>query len=190
MKKILLLLSILFVSVMTTACINNMAIQELNHKAVSYMDKGDTETAICRLKSNLDLDNEVYQTHYNLAVAYNTIGKYKDSIEESNKVITLKPDFADAYFTLAAAKEALAYSVIEPKEDVTTELIEVNTDADFIKTATEAIEAYNEYLSKKVNAEETEQINGKIDELNIKIKEYTSQNQNAVSGESPDEWNE
>ena len=98
MKKVLLLFTILFVSVMTTACINNLAIQELNNKAAAYMDKGDTETAICRLKSSLDLDDEIFQTHYNLAVAYNTIGKYKESSEESKKVLELKPDFVDAIY--------------------------------------------------------------------------------------------
>ena len=61
MKKVLLLFAILFVSVMTTACINNLAIQELNNKAVKYMDNGDSETAICRLKSSLDLDDEIYE---------------------------------------------------------------------------------------------------------------------------------
>jgi len=97
MKKVLLLFTILFVSVITTACINNLAIQELNNKAAAYMDKGDTQTAICRLKSSLDLDTEIYQTHYNLAVAYNTIGNYEESIDESKKVIELKPDFAEAF---------------------------------------------------------------------------------------------
>ena len=98
---------------MTTACINNLAVQELNSKAVKYMDNGDSETAICRLKSSLDLDNEIYQTHYNLAVAYNNVGQYEEAIVELNKVLELKPDFYDAIYTLAVAKEAIAFKIFE-----------------------------------------------------------------------------
>ncbi len=167
MKKVLLLFTVLIVSVMTTACINNLAIQELNNKAAAYMDKGDTETAICRLKSSLDLDDEVYQTHYNLAVAYNNVNEYENSIEECKKVLELKPDFYDAYYTMAVAKEAAAYNAIN-KEDLTQD--DINT---FNNLAQEAVDTYNEYLVKKIDAEDTEQINNKINELNEKIKEYT-----------------
>lgn len=175
MKKVLLLFTILFVSVMTTACINNLAIKELNNKAAAYMDKGDTETAICRLKSSLDLDDEIFQTHYNLAVAYNTIGKYKESSEESKKVLELKPDFLDAIYTLAVAKEALAYELIEDKTILGNNEQELSMDeiAEFNNAAQGAIDAYNEYLVKKVDAKETNEVNAKIAELNQKIKELT-----------------
>ena len=175
MKKILLLFTILFVSVITTACINNLAIQELNNKAESYMDKGDTETAICRLKSSLDLDNEIYQTHYNLAVAYNSVGNYEGAIEELKKVIELKPDFVDTYYTLAVAKEALAYKIIEKVPDENGFVPELSLDeiAKFNDKATDAVETYNLYLVKKPDAVETEKINSQISELNAKIKEYT-----------------
>lgn len=176
MKKILLLFTILFVSVMTTACINNLAIQELNNKAESYMDKGDTETAICRLKSSLDLDNEIYQTHYNLAVAYNSVGNYEGAVEELKKVIELKPEFADTYYTLAVAKEALAYKIIEKEADENGVIPELSLDdiAKFNDKASDTVETYNLYLVKKPDAPETEQINAKIAELNSKIKEYTA----------------
>lgn len=175
MKKALLLFTILFVSVITTACINNLAIQELNNKAAAYMDKGDTETAICRLKSSLDLDAEIYQTHYNLAVAYNNIGKYAESAEELKRVIELKPDFFDAYYTMAVAKEALAYRIIEKQPDENGEIPELTLDeiSSFNNAAQDAIDTYNEYLVKKVDAPETADVNAKISELNAKIKEFT-----------------
>lgn len=175
MKRILLLFTILFVSVMTTACINNFAIQELNNKAESYMDKGDTETAICRLKSSLDLDNEIYQTHYNLAVAYNSIGNYEGSIEELKKVLELKPDFVDAFYIMAVAKEALAYKIIEKEADENGVVPDLSLDeiAAFNNKAADTVETYNQYLVKKADAPETEKINAKIAELNQKIKEYT-----------------
>ena len=160
---------------MTTACINNLAIQEFNNKAAAYMDKGDTETAICRLKSSLDLDTEIYQTHYNLAVAYNTIGNYEDSVIESKKVIELKPDFPEAFYTLAIAKEEIAYQIINkiPNEDESTEELTLDEISDFNNIAQESIDAYNTFLVKKVDAQETQQINEKIAELNAKIKELT-----------------
>lgn len=168
MKKVLLLFTILFVSVITTACINNLAIQELNNKAAAYMDKGDTQTAICRLKSSLDLDTEIYQTHYNLAVAYNTIGNYEESVDESKKVIELKPDFAESYYTLAVAKEEIAYGMINKEENEKLSLDEISN---FNNNAQEAIDAYNEYLIKKINAQDSDNVNEHIEGLNSKIKE-------------------
>ena len=172
MKKILLLFTILFVSVITTACINNLAIQELNNKADSYLNNGDTETAICRLKSSLDLDDEIYQTHYNLAIAYNTIGKYKDSIDESKKVIQLKPDFKIAYYTLAVAQEAYAYEIIENIKD--TNELTIDEIANFINRANDTVESYNKYLVLETKTEDTDKINQQISQLNEKIKEYTA----------------
>ncbi len=175
MKKTLLLLTILIMSVLTSACINNLAIQELNNKAQAYMNKGDAETAICRLKSSLDLDNEVYQTHYNLGVAYASIGNYEDAITELEKVKELNADFADTYYTLAMSKEALAYKIIEKAPDTFGNVPELSMEEieEFTNKATDVIETYNEYLVKKTNAPETEQVNNKISELNQKIKEYT-----------------
>lgn len=172
MKKILLLFTILFVSVITTACINNLAIQELNNKAESYLNNGDTETAICRLKSSLDLDDEIYQTHYNLAIAYNTIGKYQDSIEASKKVIQLKPDFKIAYYTLAVAQEAYAYEIIENVQD--TNELTLDEIANFINRANDTVESYNKYLVLETKNEDTDKINQQIAQLNEKIKEYTA----------------
>ena len=146
MKKTLLLLTILIMSVLTSACINNLAIQELNNKAQAYMNKGDAETAICRLKSSLDLDNEVYQTHYNLGVAYASIGNYEDAITELEKVKELNADFADTYYTLAMSKEALAYKIIEKAPDTFGNVPELSMEEieEFTNKATDVIETYKE----------------------------------------------
>ncbi len=171
MKKILLLFTILSVSVITSACINNLAVQELNNKAESYMDKGDTEAAICRLKASLDLDDQMFQTHYNLAVAYNSVGNYDGAVNEANKVLELKPDFKDAMYIMAVAKESIAYQVIEQVEDANE--LSLDEIADFNNKASDAVDAYNKYLVSNPSSSETDQINNKITELNNKIKEYT-----------------
>ncbi len=175
MKKILLLFIILIVSVATTACINNIAVKELNNKAVLYIDKGDTETAICRLKSSLDLDDEIYQTHYNLARAYYQIDKYEEAVEELKKVMELKPDYYDAIYLMAAAKEALAFKIIDRIPDETGIIKDFTPEeiVEFTTKAQEVVDLYNDYIVKKIDAPDTQQINEKIEKINEKIKEYT-----------------
>ena len=101
MRKVLLIASILFVAVASTACINNLAVQDLNNKAKIYADKGDYVQAIERLKSSIDLDPSVFETHYNLAVVYTKAEDYINAVEEYKKVIEMKPDNADSYYSLA-----------------------------------------------------------------------------------------
>ena len=98
MKKAFLLILILMVSVISTACINNLAVQELNNKAQEYLSKGDYESAIGRLKSSIDLDDTLYETHYNLGIAYTQAEKYSDAVDEFEKVVKLNPDFDMAYY--------------------------------------------------------------------------------------------
>ena len=112
MKKTFLLATILFISVISTACINNFAVQELNNKAKAYMDKGDYSSAIERLKSSVDLDDSLFETHYNLAVAYTQAEDYENAMHSYNKAIKLNPDFADSYYSLAVCEENLAKDII------------------------------------------------------------------------------
>ncbi len=115
MKKVCLIASVLFVAVVSTACINNFAVQDLNNKAKAYADKGDYAQAIERLKSSIDLDPSVYETHYNLAVVYTKSEDYVNAVEEYKKVIELKPDMADSYFSLATAENNLAVDIQQKK---------------------------------------------------------------------------
>lgn len=192
MKKVLLLFAILFVSVITTACINNFAIQELNNKATLYMDRGDARSAICRLKSSLDLDDEIYQTHYNLALAYNSIGQYEPALVELKRVIELKPDFAEAYYILGSTNENFANQLMsrEPDEEGNVSELSYDEISHVISIANASIDAYNEYLVKKVDAVETDEINGKIDSLNRLVKDFVRlQSENNESHEEHSQEN-
>ena len=113
MKKVLLIASVLFVAVVSTACINNLAVQDLNNKAKMYADKGDYTQAIERLKSSIDLDPSVFETHYNLAVVYTQAEDYINAVEEYKKVIGMKPDMADSYYSLATAENNLAIDMMQ-----------------------------------------------------------------------------
>ena len=170
MRKIVILFTLLLVSVMTTACISNMAIEELNNKAEQYLEKGDAESAICRLKSSLDLDNELYQTHYKLALAYNKAENYEGAAEELAKVLELRPDYDEVLLPLAEAKNAIALKILKRKG---TKDFNSNDIVDFNANASEAIEYYNKYLVKNVSAKNTNEINAKIETLNDKIKEFS-----------------
>ena len=61
--------------------INNLAVQDLNNKAKSFMEQGDYNQAIERLKSSLDLDSSIFETHYNLAVAYTQNQDYVNRVD-------------------------------------------------------------------------------------------------------------
>ena len=108
MKKILFIVTILVLSVFTTACINNLAVQELNNKALEYMKKGDYENAISRLKSSADLDGTIFETQYNLALAYTENEDYPEAIETFEKAVKLRPDAPDAYYSMAVMYENYA----------------------------------------------------------------------------------
>ena len=112
MKKAFLLASVLLISVISTACINNFAVQELNNKAQEFMNKGDYASAIERLKSSIDLDGSVFETQYNLAVAYTKAEDYENAIKAYDSASELNPDFADLYYSRAVCEENLAKDVI------------------------------------------------------------------------------
>ena len=130
MKKIILLITVLFVSVISTACINNLAVQELNSKAQEYMEAGDIEKAICRLRSSIDLDANVFESHYNLGVALISAKQYDEAAKSLENAIKLKPDFADSYYSLAVAQEELAYKKINKKAETEDSSEDIQTPAE------------------------------------------------------------
>ena len=191
MKRILLLTSILFISVLTSACVNNLAIQELNNKAQEYMDKGDVNAAICRLEASLDLDANVYETQYNLGIAYLDAKKYEKAVEKLNKAAELRPDSADTYYSLAVAvDEANSIEIDKIKNPqnyveegetpvVTAEItvLEQNekkklTDEEktqISEKVNEIITAYNNYLEKNPDAQEKPSIENRISTLSAEL---------------------
>ena len=116
MKKALLIASVLFIAVISTACINNIAVQELNNKAAEFMQKGDYESAMNRLEASIDLDSTMYETYYNLGIAATNAKKYDIAIEALENGIKIKPDFSNFYYSLAVAQAELAESLVETEE--------------------------------------------------------------------------
>ena len=192
MKKAFLLVCILTISVITTACINNFAVQELNTKAMKFMEQGDYPAAIERLKSSVDLDDSIFESHYNLAVAYTKTEDYANAMKSYQKAISLKPEFADSYYSLAVAEENLAtdlkagvlvlddsgelkkveYKDTDDEDDIQTPSNVILSDAEkvYIKNLLkDAVKNYNLYLSKTQNADDTDEVKKRIALLEEKI---------------------
>ncbi len=183
MKKAFLLASILFISVISTACINNFAVQELNNKAKDFMDKGDYVSAIERLKSSVDLDGSVFETQYNLAVAYTKAEDYSNAIKTYAAAIKLNPDFADAYYSLAVCEENLAKDIIsgavKVNDDGTIEKVEeIDNEAEEVKVVlsdraketlgkllNDAISDYGLYQDKSNEPDDRAFVDKKVKEL-------------------------
>ena len=182
MKKVILIASILFVAVASTACINNLAVQDLNNKAKVYADKGDYTQAIERLKSSIDLEPSIFETHYNLAVVYTQAEDYVNAVDEYKKVISMKPNMADSYYSLATAQNNLAVdmkqgkvrlnvdgSLYTQKEDELSEDKAVLTDKeeDYIEDLYEAsLDNYKKYLELAPSASDKADVEAQIEKIN------------------------
>ena len=193
MKKAFLLASILFISVISTACINNFAVQELNNKAKEFMDKGDYLSAIERLKSSVDLDASVFETQYNLAVAYTKAEDYANAIQTYNTALKLNPDFADAYYSLAVCEENLAKDIISGyikvsddgtiekveadaeniEEEETNKVLSENDKKMMYDLLNNAISDYGIYLDKVGTIDDRTYVENKIKELQKLLAENT-----------------
>lgn len=178
MQKLLSILLLLFISVITTACINNFAVQELNNKAKEYLDKGDTQTAICRLKSSLDLDNTIYETHYNLGIAYLNAKEYDNAIKHFDETLELKPNFPSVYFSKGVTYEEMFYEVTDDNDDIDSakDEKETETNDNDIKLSPndlllKSIENYKLYLENEKEPSDYNDVSQKIKELEDKLSQ-------------------
>ena len=184
MKKALMIVLVLVIAVISTACINNIAVQELNNKAAEFMQKGDYESAMDRLQASLDLDSTMYETHYNLGVAAINAKKYEKAIEALEAGIKIKPDYADFYYSLGIAQSEWADEINEQaveklenesatEENVNernvvmesekrTDAVEAKTKANELKKS--ASENLKKYLEMKPQTEDKETIEELIKE--------------------------
>ncbi len=193
MRKLTLFLAILFVSVLCSACINNIAIQELNNKAQEFMQKGDFQSAISRLESSVDLDGTVFETRYNLGVAYISAQEFKKAQEQLNEAIKIKPDFADSYYSLAVAQESDALKILEDDQDdetsVEVEVVEDDDEFSNLKNISEqdakylvemlgnAINSYKKYLELKPDTNDKGEVETQISYLQDTVAKYAQKYQ-------------
>ena len=199
MKRAILIVTILFIAVISTACINNFAVQELNNKAQVYLNNGDYESAIDRLQASLDLDNTIFETHYNLGVAYIKSERYSEAIKTLTKAIEINKENADTYYSLAVAQESYANEMLELNENNNTasnqqdddEVIDENQNKKLDETAlkmtpeqrklaaielyTSAISSYKKYLEIDNKAKDTTDIQNQIKSIEEELEELGQQ---------------
>jgi tetratricopeptide (TPR) repeat protein len=187
MQRILLIIGIVIVTVFSTACVNKFAVQELNNNAKIMMSEGKIDDAIARLESGIDLDETVFETHYNLAVAYIEKKDYEKALKYLDNVEKLNPDFADTYYSRAVVLEDKAVDIENGEKDKVAENEDDNAVPKEKKPLTEdekmeicknleaAIDNYNKYLSKDEKSKDKDKISQKIEELNQKLRQYSTE---------------
>ena len=177
MKKALLIASVLFIAVISTACINNIAIQELNNKANEFMQKGDYESAMNRLQASIDLDATMYETYYNLGIAATNAKKYDVAIEAFENGIKLKPNHADFYYSLGVAQSSYADELVETtvyneeKDEVSERKVSEDDKAKAEALKISAVENLNKYLEMEPKAEDKETVENLIKDCEMFGKE-------------------
>lgn len=189
MKKVLMILTALFMSIMCTACLNNFnsfAVQELNNKAQEYLNKGEVEKAISRLESNVDIDGGIFETRYNLAVAYVQAKEFEKALAQIKVAKELKPENADVYYITGVAAEGIATTIMEGDDDSDEDKNEnkkLSTE-DKQKLAENlnlAIESYNQYIEKNPEANDKAAVEEKMmDLMNEVIKYETTDKQTST----------
>ena len=169
--------SVLFIAVVSTACINNIAVQELNNKAAEYMQKGDYESAMNRLQASIDLDATMYETHYNLGIAATNAKKYDKAIEAFENGIKLKPDYVNFYYSLGAAQASYADELTEKEaydeekgESVEKEVTEEN-ELKAIELKQSAAANFEKYLELNPNADDKTTVEEMVKDCNTFIEE-------------------
>lgn len=190
MKKVLLIVSVLLTAVVSTACINNLAVQDLNNKAKAFMEQGDYTQAIERLKSSIDLDPSIFETHYNLAVAYTKAEDYANAVDQYEKALKIKPDDADTYYSLATAQNNLAVDMSQGKIRYSDDGTLYKPDEDGIDDEDNfkpgekeqqaingyyeaAVQNYRKYLELEPNAKDKQEVENLIENIENSPKRDT-----------------
>jgi len=152
------------------------------------LDKGDYENAISRLKSSIDLDSTLFESHYNLGIAYTQAEKYPEAVETFQNAIKLKPSFADAYYSLAVAQENFAKGIIDgtikkensedkaeakaDSEEVPEVKLTTEDKAQIVQLLNDSTASYNTYIEKGQELKDKEEVEQKIEYLKEQVLKY------------------
>ena len=188
MKKALLIASVLLIAVISTACINNIAVQELNNKAAEFMKKGDYESAMNRLEASIDLDSTMYETYYNLGIAATSAKKYERAISAFQEGIKIKPDYSDFYYSLAVAQSSYADELTEEEyydpekgETVTRKITESDRE-NAVGLKYSAAENLTKYLEMNPDSEDRETVETLIKDCSEFGKDNVSEDTKVLEG--------
>ena len=179
MRKLFVFVSLLFCAVFSSACIHTLAVQELNEIAAKYLDEGDPSSAISRLESSIDLDPNVYESHYNLAVAYVRVNQCEKAVQQAEIANKLIKDEPAINYTLGVAYDCAAHALFEKRnDDNEIEEIKYTNPADeysagikFIDYSQKANKNYIKYISILPAADDASEVSRLITQNDDKLSE-------------------
>ncbi|MBS1258621.1 MAG: Cell division coordinator CpoB [Candidatus Scalindua arabica] len=133
-----------------------LSIEELYDRGISYYDKGMVDKAIEEFKEVLELDPEDAETHYNLGNAYADKLMFDEAMEEYKKAIDIKPEFINAYLSLSTLY--LDMDMVDEAISLCNQAISANPEDSFLcfhlgeayarnEQHEEAITAFNKAIS-------------------------------------------
>ena len=167
MKRIIyFLVMVLLVALVYRVSHTAVAVKRLNDVAVRYLNDGDPKNAISRLESAIDLDENVYETRYNLAVAYLSSNRCTDALKQITIASTLVEEEPAVYYIMGNANNCIANSIMlnfddsgqSKKKAFTSKEQEMQAGKDCLKHLIAANEAYSKYIKYAPNSEESQTI--------------------------------
>ena len=134
----------------------DLSIEELYDRGISYYDKGMIDKAIEEFKEVLELDPDDIETHYHLGNAYADKEMFDEAISIYKKVIEKNPEFIDAYLSISTLY--LDMDMVDEAISLCNQAISANPDDSFLcfhlgeayvrnEQYEEAITAFNKAIS-------------------------------------------
>ena len=173
MKKLILFCLLLLIGVFCSACVNSLAVYELNEKAMQLSEDGNIDGAIARWESSVDLAPDVYESRYNLANAYIKKGQCEKAIEHAKVAQEISKNEPIADYTLAIAYDCSANNLIHTKDE-NDETVKItfktkeqaySTMKQYVDYLENANKFYDKYVTSMQNTEESANIINKINEI-------------------------
>ena len=167
----------------------DLSIEELYDRGISYYDKGMIDKAIEEFKEVLELDPDDIETHYHLGNAYADKEMFDEAISIYKKVIEKNPEFIDAYLSLSTLY--LDMDMVDEAISLCNQAISANPDDSFLcfhlgeayvrnEQYEEAITAFNKAISINPMDPETQY---RLAESYYKTKQYDMALKHATQAE-------
>jgi len=186
MRNLLSFLFILTIGVFCSACVNTFAVHELNEIAAQHIEAGEIKGAISRLESSIDLDPNIYESRYNLAVTYITANRCQEAVEQIEEAKKLTKNEPAVFYTAGSAYECAARNLMEEKTPekafvpikFLTEEQEIKAGQKSIEYLKLAIENMETYVKMAPNAEDAPNVYSHINivknKLSINEEKYSA----------------
>ena len=166
-----------------------LSIEELYDRGISYYDKGMIDKAIEEFKEVLELDPEDVETHHHLGNAYADKEMFDEAILIYEKIVEKNPEFIDVYLSLGMLY--LDMDMVDEAISLCKQAISANPDDSFLcfhlgeayvrnEQYEEAITAFNKAISINPMDPETQY---RLAESYYKTKQYDMALKHATQAE-------